>query len=562
MSIEEVATSLLFARLGPDAHRSALLGLQTRLNDDKDHGDKASVARLLLVSLRQQDIVGPRTVQSWRQEALQSLTTYVLNSIRCADGNLAQLSDAAVLCSENEQLLKIVLRLCIRSLLDAAWAIDTQRDGWLHADQEVGPQLEAISERLPQNESLLGRLGRSSPKQDLDGVQSMLMIQSLAAMRVSFSCYFFHACELVMLLSRASSHDLLLKARETLLALLTPSEESSMVKSMAGGSYVPTRFPSMIWQVVNSLTSSQLNIAYTNAGYAVWLRTAQISTLAVPSHVLHTEDYWRKIHTGLSSGTSEEKKYCLAILHYSIERLDQDIDVPSMALQQERAEEAKTAYAKYAALYETIVLSRYLNQVQASLPDLWSLVSPDCPLHGPWIVTLLHAALSHGMQDSIRKVLGTWTMDNSENIVASSPPNAISSFLEDALLPWATLGYHHTSSMMKHRSQGMLCTHGEKVSQYLQQVIVQSSQRLAIVQSILAYLAGQGGRMFPFGRAYILNGILMGTEVTGLALDEVCVDLIVKIAAIQGFQGMVQDLMTIQCHQLTEYITESQKHVS
>jgi tRNA guanosine-2'-O-methyltransferase len=67
------------------------------------------------------------------------------------------------------------------------------------------------------------------------------------------------------------------------------------------------------------------------------------------------------------------------------------------------------AYEQYSALFETIVLDRYANQVQACLPELTKVfTSGITPLMAS---TLLSAALNPMVQDGVRKIIGNWYIE-------------------------------------------------------------------------------------------------------------------------------------------------------
>jgi tRNA guanosine-2'-O-methyltransferase len=67
------------------------------------------------------------------------------------------------------------------------------------------------------------------------------------------------------------------------------------------------------------------------------------------------------------------------------------------------------AYDQYSALFETIVLDHYANQVQACLPELTKLMQSE--ITPMMTCTLLSAALNPLVQDGVRKLIGNWYID-------------------------------------------------------------------------------------------------------------------------------------------------------
>ena len=66
-------------------------------------------------------------------------------------------------------------------------------------------------------------------------------------------------------------------------------------------------------------------------------------------------------------------------------------------------------FERYCTVFETIVLGRYINQIQECEGDLDSLVSQS-RLEPRWLYTLLASALDGRMQDSNKKFIGNWIM--------------------------------------------------------------------------------------------------------------------------------------------------------
>lgn len=125
---------------------------------------------------------------------------------------------------------------------------------------------------------------------------------------------------------------------------------------------------------------------------------------------LHDDSYWDVVRHGLLHGHADQRKYCIGIIRYSLLAAQNDICTPVMEVRVgERAMYLK-AYEQYAALFETIVLDRYANQVQACLPELTKLLRSK--ITSLMASTLLSAALSPMVQDGVRKLVGNWYIEH------------------------------------------------------------------------------------------------------------------------------------------------------
>jgi tRNA guanosine-2'-O-methyltransferase len=125
---------------------------------------------------------------------------------------------------------------------------------------------------------------------------------------------------------------------------------------------------------------------------------------------LHDGSYWEIVRQGLLFGHADQRKYCIGIIRQSLLAAQSDISTRIMEFRvAERAVYLK-AYEQYSALFETIVLDRYANQVQACLPELTRLL--QTVVTPPMVSTLLSAALSPMVQDGVRKLVGNWYIEH------------------------------------------------------------------------------------------------------------------------------------------------------
>jgi tRNA guanosine-2'-O-methyltransferase len=145
--------------------------------------------------------------------------------------------------------------------------------------------------------------------------------------------------------------------------------------------------------------------------FRTWFQwIAQAANDHVQLKCLHESSYWEIIRQGLLSGHADQRKYCIGIIRQSLLAAQSDICTPVMDLRvAERALYLK-AYEQYSALFETIVLDRYANQVQACLPELTKLL--QTVVTPSMVSTLLSAALSSMVQDGVRKLVGNWYIEH------------------------------------------------------------------------------------------------------------------------------------------------------
>jgi tRNA guanosine-2'-O-methyltransferase len=119
--------------------------------------------------------------------------------------------------------------------------------------------------------------------------------------------------------------------------------------------------------------------------------------------------YWDRVRLGLLYGHADQRKYCMGIIRQSLLVAQSDIHTTTMQFRYTERAMYRKAYEQYSALFETIVLDRYANQVQACLPELIKMFQfAITPLMAS---TLLSAALNPMVQDGVRKLIGNWYID-------------------------------------------------------------------------------------------------------------------------------------------------------
>lgn len=555
MSSETALAGLLSSHLPLELLATVLLDVCARLREATLGGRReTSLARLAIATLKTRSLqtLSPE-MRECETETLDCLMRYVFSNIRQASGDVSQLRTTIELCGEDRRVHSGVVFKCAESLALALWSVLEEEQGWAFSEPDMSSRVTSITRCLSSNSpgegSQLPIDPRHRPDESLTVLESMSFVHSSAVMNGSLHPLTFHLASYLLLLIQASSQDLLNKSRDALLAILAPDSRILDAETMQGARTVPEWFREVLWQTIYVLTSLNAGTDRKTAGYAIWSRILVKPELPPPGDALHGEDYWQILWTGISQGTSEHRKYALTILRGSLDRIDRDMNLPSMTFKIADANRTKAEYAKYATVFDTIVLGRYLNQVQAALPELSIIASPQCLVNKSWVLALLHGALLNGMQDSIRRVIGSWIFECGSSILLAAP-HVTAFFLEDALLPWATLGYHYTSSIQSDEKHGVICAHGEQMSDFLARTIEASSEPSLVIESVLKFLISQGGRMFSYGRAYALDGVLRGMIAAKVELSGDDLPYVIQIATGYGFQEMVQDLMTMQCSRI------------
>ncbi|KAJ9660862.1 hypothetical protein H2201_006754 [Coniosporium apollinis] len=296
------------------------------------------------------------------------------------------------------------------------------------------------------------------------------------------------------------------------------------------------------------------------------------------------DEYWKLLQNGLRIGYSEQRKYCLSILKSSVQMLNGDVDVPHMTFQIQMKTHCVLHFDKYITVFETIVLGRYMNQVEECLPDLRVLCSSTSRVHPTWMKTLLEAAFQPNIQDGIRKFVGNWLMDllsphqNPDRltqegghrllitlITQTSPKENI---ITQSLLPWATQGSLSTSSIRSTQdNRTVYCEHGEKLSSFIGGILRRcpdNTLRSLHLRILLTWLhdTSSDGRLFPHAIAYIIDGLVRGAglqepirclvegapfEAAISGIEPYDLELMVKTATRAGLPEVVRDYLIVLC---------------
>jgi hypothetical protein len=188
---------------------------------------------------------------------------------------------------------------------------------------------------------------------------------------------------------------------------------------------------SSLWGVIKScLDRGTLKDALT-----LWVKWYSLSSTYRPSQeIVSDRGYWSTLLGALqkSHGIANFQKYSLFILRRSLSLLEHDVVAASFRFRSSEKASYVAAYSKYCTFFETIVIGRYMNQVEECVrqfpvhwkdrhsaaggiqttdrtdqtADVSSLVLP-C-----WWTILFEAALQQANSDVIRKAIGTYILEH------------------------------------------------------------------------------------------------------------------------------------------------------
>jgi tRNA guanosine-2'-O-methyltransferase len=344
-------------------------------------------------------------------------------------------------------------------------------------------------------------------------------------------------------------NDLSSVANQTLSALFlllkdrTPQDQGIM----NGTSSQSPSVHELVLARVQDLSSSSVKPWSRNYLYQTWLRwTVLPAPYGPPQETLSSRRYWMDLQEGLRNGTAEEKKVCLTIFKASLDLLRQnsyDVSTDVFSFDSKASTEYMAAYTKYCTLYETIVIGRYLNQVEESLPEITSLGAATSKVNHVWINALLTAGLSSSHPDSLRKRVSTWYTEQGDAIFRPTPDHL--EFFEKCFLPWAGIPQHFTREFRRYERDPK-SEYGQQLLNLISKIIINcqdlDSKRLC-VRAVLGYLRFKNSGSFPFTDIYMFEGILKGLD------GQACLDLIdatdiVKITIRAEFR-VGRDLMIV-----------------
>lgn len=358
---------------------------------------------------------------------------------------------------------------------------------------------------------------------------------------------------LILALTAASSRNIASLAGDAITAFLTRAVIEPREQPFGS---IPNAYSVPIWRQIRSLLLNPVADMYRTMAFKTWLRwvTAPDPTLLPSRDVLRDQTYWRMLLSGLSVGSQEQRKICLSILNLSSSMVHGDLQCNTLPSD---IRVFRSQFAKYSTLFETIVINRYLNQIHDSFGDFRALLSPHSLIDATWRIALLTAALSNQMQNSIRKLVGTWIMDSMTDLDPDSP-NEQTNFLTTSFLPWAVEGPLYTSGIKQTAEGTVISKHGEKLVSFLSVLLQNSSDdelHGMLASKVLNYVDSKGKCMFPYARMYLLQGLVKGlSKISEPCLEPHDEDVLKNISSGSGYAEVARDLMVTQCDQMLNFV--------
>ncbi|KAK5167644.1 uncharacterized protein LTR77_007343 [Saxophila tyrrhenica] len=249
-----------------------------------------------------------------------------------------------------------------------------------------------------------------------------------------------------------------------------------------------TALSELIWSHVRSLIDSGRPFSVIT-GYSIWLRWL-LSASGEQTLKTGDDEYWQLLSNGLRYGDAERRKLCLNILKLTIA----SDWVPISA-------ELRKQYERFATVFETIILGRYINQVMECEKDLNFFVSDKCELSSSWLFALLGAALDNAMQDSNRKFVGNWVMRST-----FKPTPELMAFFRTDFLPWVTQGQHFVATL-KYVDGKASCRHGHQLACFIKWLRAVWSGPEQITDIVVEAIMAKRNSMFAYCTVYLLEGL-------------------------------------------------------
>ena len=320
--------------------------------------------------------------------------------------------------------------------------------------------------------------------------------------------------------------DIAKSATRTFISIRSEAESMQLGKALASSH-------EYTWLVVSHLLTSDYQSSNPrNLGLTLWchLASASCSSECIGFWMKQCS-YYRNLALVLGNGTSEQQKLALAIFRTSITR-----QPPQSQTEKHRLEEQKTQYARFATVFETIVLVSHFNQVENCLQELKDLYKSSALVDPLWITMLLQAVFDKRFPSKIQKLVADWALQEAPGLISKSGILGIS-FFQKSLLPWAATGALYILSIFKSPDLEIHCMHGDRVDRFIQNLLAHSSfsNHLTgeILTAILSFSSDQGSRISSYALAYVLRAIKVAVEENNLCLNE-------------GLVGRLQDSLFIE----------------
>lgn len=542
-SAEVLLAQLLFESTGVSERAATFASLAQKLRQSEPNDAGFTLARLAGGLLAGADSHGsPRDVAA--DDLRVALQSFMLMTVNKSNVESREQHNAvSEICLQHRPILEFLM-VEVRACLSAAVS-----------EYRLSDDLVVDSVGF----SGLDQSGRGISRERNMDVGQLDILRSLLLLRTLFWHSSQHVRDLswplvsdLFLLVGAGNEDVSKASTDALLSFLSVVGEGTTTDSgfsSEDASFTATTNAEDIWAWINAALSQNVQ-KYRSRAFSIWLRLLIHRRTAFPSSdLLRSSIYWKRLVESLTSGTTEQRRFSLSILELSLPLCQQDFDCAYMSFRVGAKKLILENYGKFSTIYQTIVLGRYLNQVEACIPDLDSFAKSDSGLHKAWLTALLGAGIGSSLQDSIRKVTGDWIMEHGIAALGEYD-DIIEDFFRTSFLPWASLGPLYNSSVTTTTNGRISCAHGDSVSRFLKEMMSAAStttQKNSLVKTCFQYLADKGDRAFSFARAYILDGLFQGTVAGIRILDDEILVLISRVVSSRGVQGVVRDYIILLC---------------
>ena len=311
-----------------------------------------------------------------------------------------------------------------------------------------------------------------------DSIQLYLKFSRFVISHLPYSNAHARLLEVCLELSTSASDGVSKIATDIVYSIFAGNEELQLKESIH-------RCQDEVWTAIRKLATStgkQQGVQ----GYSLWLRYI-LCTPADHWTGLMDTTYWELLLHGLRHRDSERRKVCLNIIKLSVAS---DTNIISGNLQHQ--------YDRYCTVFETIVLGRYINQVQECENDLNALVNSQ-ELNRKWLYVLLASGIDPGMQESNRRFIGNWVMKSSLKY-----SDEMKEFFQHDFLPWAIQGQLFVSTLKRVKTV-LRCTHGDSLAAFIRKLNQDSGG--SIIDILIHAIRERGNHIFAYAVVYILEGV-------------------------------------------------------
>ncbi|KXT18008.1 hypothetical protein AC579_9624 [Pseudocercospora musae] len=450
------------------------------------------------------------------EDAKDFITNHVLSIIQ-----IGEQGRVASLCSDHAWLRdKLLQRICSHI---SRLAITAQHDSsnWL-AVPLATPVLHELANGRDQ---AIGTLGAETIEQ---ASRYLTFVERLSNTELEdeLADSLFRCC---LILTGAAFRELATHASEVLFKLLQC--KPGMLEKLQ----------SDLWSRIAQLVEGRNALSQT-LGYSLWLRWI-LSRNSVHPKILKRDEYWDALISGLRRGDSERRKSSLQVLRASVETCTAEPALASVITAQANCstsmESVRKQYIRFCTVFETIVLGRYLNQVQECEPDLDFLASRNSAVKPAFLFALLESALDQRMQEANRKWVGSWCLRSN---LRTDEVDTFMTFLRSTLLPWATSGHLFTATL-KQIDGHLKCEHGERLATYVSSALLKDGHMAKdFIGTIAATIRARQTNSFAYSTVYLVEGIGRALDIDGtLPIDSSHLEDIHSAASWIGLPEVARD---------------------